>query len=175
MKAYRIFMISVIVVLAANLVFKSCQAKPRPKRGIVLNPSGQTIKPYVQEYFNNKLKYLKVNSTKYLINIKMFKLTTGTNKKTAGICHVEENSMYRYIVINESWWKNESSEIEKRWVIHHELAHCDLNYDHDDSKRNNIMHPTVYGKYTEELFQQKVKEMFLNHTKVFKKLDGSNF
>lgn len=177
MKAYRIFMVSVIVVLAANLVFKSCQAKPRAKKlriGVVLDPSTQPIKPYVQEYFNNKLKYLKVNNTKYEIHITMTRGMAEVFDGEVGQCHFNDKSLVRAIKIDRDWWRA-SSELERRTLVHHELAHCDLNYDHDASDKKNIMHTHVYHKFTEELFQQKVKEMFLNHTKVFKKLDGSNF
>ena len=85
-----------------------------------------------------------------------------TDSNVLGQCFRNEEKPKKVIIDLDYW--NEASEIDKQFIIFHELGHCFLNRNHDDSKDennicNSIMHSTPDA--CTSLFAER-KEQYLN-------------
>lgn len=77
--------------------------------------------------------------------------TNIADEDTAGVCHIRGN--YRYIEIDEPYW-NEITRNGQEWIVMHELGHCQLGLDHNETIGTvgawsnvpvSIMYPVVFG------------------------------
>ena len=70
-------------------------------------------------------------------------------QKYAGVCLVYSNG-YREIQINSDYWYSYTPE-QKEQLVYHELGHCVLNKEHDNTLRencpNSIMRSYMFNTY----------------------------
>lgn len=92
---------------------------------------------------------------------------------TLGVCYgFKMAKLFRYIVIDKTYWQK-AGFYQKESTILHELAHCVLDLEHDDTMQGiyiwvrpkSIMHPYSFpqyemyrDEYIEELFSRKPKK-----------------
>lgn len=71
-----------------------------------------------------------------------------------GVCIIYSNGE-REVLIKESWWKH-ASDTQKKLLVYHELGHCSLDRDHDESTvdinghhyKLSIMNPIIPSTYS---------------------------
>lgn len=86
------------------------------------------VEPFVNEFFQDAIRYGKnISLDDYVLNISFTNLNEAD-----GRCHFDGNK----ILIDSYFWNN-ASQYNKRWLIYHELGHCILDRRHDDSSFPN--------------------------------------
>lgn len=86
------------------------------------------VKLFVEEFFQDAIRYGKnISLDDYVLNISFTNLNEAD-----GRCHFDGNK----ILIDSYFWNN-ASQYNKRWLIYHELGHCILDRRHDDSSFPN--------------------------------------
>jgi hypothetical protein len=139
-------------LLLATLLLTGCGIKdPRTIRGIA-----PEIQPYVDLYLE-----VKGSPMNYDIPIQFDDFSSSTQ---IGLCRSWTHG-YRQITIDKEYWDNTYvTEEMKISLIFHELGHCDLNRQHDETLRSDgwptsLMYPYNFGYmlqdeqyYFDELF-----------------------
>lgn len=120
------------------------------------------VEPFVNEFFQDAIRYGKnISLDDYVLNISFTNLNEAD-----GRCHFDGNK----ILIDSYFWNN-ASQYNKRWLIYHELGHCILDRRHDDSSfpngecksimrggfdcSENIISKLWWDYYLDELFKGK--------------------
>ena len=94
----------------------------------------------------------------------------GDKIQAAAHCVQADDMAEREIVVSERWW-NKASELMREEVIFHELGHCALNRDHDETlitvdgeqEYASLMHKSVlYEESYQRLRSYYLREMFSN-------------
>lgn len=118
----------------------------------------QGISPEFQTYVNAYINY-KGAPLSYDIAVQFSDL----KEDIAGSCYPYATGT-RVILIDRTYWFEDSTEGEKYGLIFHEFGHCDLNRDHIETTTNgrpdSIMYPYVvelnnldFSFYISELFK----------------------
>lgn len=118
----------------------------------------QGISPEFQSYVNAYVAY-KGAPLNYDIAVQFSDL----EEDIAGSCYPYKTGT-RVVLIDRTYWFEESTEGEKYGLIFHEFGHCDLNRDHIETTTNgrpdSIMYPYVvelnnpyFSFYINELFK----------------------
>jgi hypothetical protein len=106
--------------------------------------------PYINEYKQDKFKYLNTK------NIDRFPIRFKKMTYNDGLCEIYTFSeritdkvivQYKTIYINPDSWSN-MTELERKFLLYHELGHCDLGLDH--STTLTIMYPYTLTQHTYE-------------------------
>lgn len=145
---------TILLILVVNcLTLCSCgPAKAPNKVGI-----DSELLPYVKLYQQDKKKYLGRS------NIRDITMTFfSASNQVVGTC-TRYNSGYRLIEIDPVFWFFNASEDERILLMYHELGHCDLNKEHNDSSirimNTYMMNPGTFAAnkdyYIEQLFRSR--------------------
>lgn len=142
-----------IMFVCNSLVLCSCGPAIMKHEGPQID---EVLQPYVNEYKADKKRFLGTSSIRR-IDISFFTLTSPI----IGQC-TRYNSGYREIKVDPIYWFFNASDAEKQILMYHELGHCDLNKEHDDSKaaimNSNIMDGYQFimntDYYIEQLFRK---------------------
>lgn len=150
------------------LLFVSCGIKPQDvektnELRYKLDTDNSIFDTY-QLYFENDY-YINTGKTidTSWIRINFDADLEGTTKN--GVCYSFSDGK-REITIRETAW-NLMSEYSRKHLIYHELGHCALNLEHDDTMyggfKLNIMHPNAINSLHFEFFEvEYVKGLFEN-------------
>jgi len=130
----------------------------------------QDLLPHIQTF--EKYCNCKVKVPIKIVPIPKSKKDIKEGTRTLGICYgFKMSKIWRSIEIDEMYWKY-ASECERESTVLHELAHCELDMDHEEAwlwkdfylfmRPKSLMHPysfpqycTHRTEYIEELFKRK--------------------
>jgi len=128
------------------------------------NYSIKGFESYVEEFHAQASKYNKAIDLAHL-DIS-FGDTQSAGPEVIGLCYTYESSEDKDIVINKEFW-NDATELQRKELMFHEMGHCLLDLDHDDSIVNppgrpkSIMNSHMIATYwLERFFDDYVKELF---------------
>jgi len=124
----------------------------------------------VETYYNTFKEEFSINPYTIPITIELI-----TKKNVGGKCDKYvipfTDTVIRYaIVINREYWESLKDDYCKEQLIYHELGHCLLQLDHDDSTvwkgsylvPKSIMHPIHFGCYP---FYRDNRDYYINELK----------
>ena len=134
--------------------------------------TNKNLKPYVEEF-----EKIDQNQKGDSFKVEDIPVNFGDPDKDEfeGVCYIYGDGT-REIIVRKSWW-NQVSEHDRRSLIFHELGHCRLDRDHDNTiielegtdLKASLMHEVIVSaqkykenteNYNHELFSQD-KSVFL--------------
>ena len=143
------YSLTMLLILAS---LTSCGPKPQDIDERAYHGVNEAFQPYLDEYIINKGYPLAYDIS---INFAPVDQVNGPKDKVVGLCTEWDNSKYRQITIDLEYWN--SADINTRLaLIYHELGHCDLDLDHDDTLKDDyrpltLMHPNIASPWNSEL------------------------
>jgi len=143
----------------------SCGTTPKDlieRRFLPDHPTDKKIDPEFQSHVDRFSKYL---GRKVEIRIQFEEL----DDETVGLCAIYSDG-YREIEIDREYW-DDAEESVRDELIFHELGHCILDLDHDETLinkgnyyqiPNSIMYPFTFGytSYYKEFIEEYHQELF---------------
>lgn len=132
-----IFIIFILLNTACDVV-PTVDNNRDSREGYSINPD--TL-PYIAEFENTYNTYV------YNIPVTIRPITTGP----IGLCITIANGL-KEIILDDSFWYNDASEIQRKTLMFHELGHCIFNLQHNhfylnDGCPGSIMHEYMPHTY----------------------------
>lgn len=109
----------------------------------LLNMQGEPKKQETEKVFLNYVKNFEDVNGKIKTSI----IFGNLESPRVGVCKKWNNSSYREIQIDREYWNN-ASELSRKQLILHELGHCELNREHEDSFLSDNCPTSVMRSYT---------------------------
>ena len=131
--------------------FKDNIKNPKNKNPRKYNTTNPIFEPYIAKfelYYGKSITDIPINFSKL-------------ENRIAGICY-NWNFGYREIEIDKDQWEDELTEDRKLALIFHELGHCELGLDHNDSlRKDKCPHSLMHSVLVRENCLKKYKEEYL--------------
>lgn len=107
------------------------------------------LAPYVNDYYNIVHKFCPDKQEKET-NFYIISFVDSMSDYNIGVCYHQINGYQ--IEINRKFWLT-ASNLDRRQLLYHELAHCVINKPHVEDM-HNYMYPDFYSVKYQSLYEQ---------------------
>jgi hypothetical protein len=99
--------------------------------------------PYIQQYKTDKMHYLHSDTVRPMTIVFM---SLQAQEGAIGRCWKLGNGGHR-IEVDPEWWFSNRDNANRTVLFYHEMGHCDMNYEHNDSSVT-IMSPNIMAGFS---------------------------